>query len=206
VAVVDDASTDATPTIVDRLGVPLIRRPRRGGAGAAIRTAYAWAREQRYDICVILSGNDKDSPAEIPRLVEPIVLGLADVVQGSRYMRDGCHTNMPAYRLVASKFLHPWLFSLAAGQRMSDTTNGFRAVRLAVLDDPAMHLSQKWLDQYELEPYLLLKAIRLGYSVREVPVTKTYPVQLRNYTKMRPVLDWWGICKPIVLLGCGLQK
>ena len=205
-AVMDDGSTDQTPVIVRTLGVPLIRHPQRGGVGAAIRTAYAWAREQGYDICVILSGNDKDSPSEIPRLTEPILLGRADVVQGSRYLAGGCHKNMPAYRLLASRFLHPRLFSLAAGQHMTDTTNGFRAIRLSILDDPRINLSQTWLDHYELEPYLLFRAIRLGYSVCEVPATKTYPLHRKNYTKMRPLVDWWGILRPILLLGLGLRK
>lgn len=206
VAVVDDASTDNTPTVVGQKGVALIRHPARRGAGAAIRTAYVWAREHGYDICVIMSGNDKDHPAEMHRLVDPIVRGEADVVQGSRYLGGGNHTNMPRYRRIASKYIHPWLFSVTARQRMTDTTNGYRAIRLSMLDDARIDLSQSWLDNYELEPYLLFKAIQLGYVVVEAPVTKAYPLQGRPYTKMRPVADWWSILRPIVLLGLGLKR
>ena len=65
---------------------------------------------------------------------------------------------------------------------------------------------QSWLDRYELEPYLLLKAIRLGYRHCEVPVTKIYPPHEHGYTKMRPVVDWWSILRPVVYLGLGMKK
>ena len=206
VAVVDDGSTDGTPAVVRQRGVTLIQQARRGGAGAAIRTAYAWAREHGYDICVIMSGNDKDRAAEIRRLVDPIARGEADLVQGSRYLTGGRHIHMPLYRRIASRFIHPWLFSLAARRRMTDTTNGYRALRLSILDDTRIDLHQSWLDNYELEPYLLLKAIRLGYVVREAPVTKVYPPRPHSYTKMKPFTGWWSILRPVLILGLGLKK
>ena len=206
VAVLDDGSTDHTPTIVESRGVTLLRQPQRGGIGAGIRTAYNWSRRQGYDICVILSGNDKDRPGEISKLVDPIVRGNADLVQGSRYLAGGHYQNMPVYRQGASRLIHPWLFALVARQYVTDTTNGFRALRLSLLDDPRLNLDQSWLDQYELEPYLLLQAIRYGYVVCEVPVTKIYPPAGRPYTKMRPVLDWWSILRPIVWIGLGVKK
>jgi len=205
-AVADDGSSDRTPAIVGERGVTLLRSPERRGVGAAIRRAYRWARSEGYDVCVIMSGNDKDRPAEIPQLVAPILAGEADLVQGSRYLRDGAHVNMPAHRIGASQILHPWLFRQVAHQRVSDTTNGFRALRVSILDDPRLDLDQSWLNQYELEPYLLLTAIRLGYVVREVPVTKVYPPSGIRYTKMRPLVDWWSIVRPLVLVGLGLRK
>jgi dolichol-phosphate mannosyltransferase len=204
-AVVDDGSTDGTAATVRARGASLIQRGTRGGAGAAIRTAYAWAREHGYDICVIMSGNDKDRPAEMDALIGPIVRGEADLVQGSRYLAGGAYHNMPMHRQLASRFVHPWLFSAFAGQWMTDTTNGFRALRLSVLDDPRIALDQPWLDAYDLEPYLLLTAIRLGYVVRETPVSKMYPGGRVPYTKMRPVVDWWSIVRPIVMVGLGLR-
>jgi dolichol-phosphate mannosyltransferase len=206
VAVVDDGSTDRTASIVRERGVEVITRPIRGGAGAAIRTAYAWARARGYDICVILSGNDKDRPAEMHSLIDPIASGEADVVQGSRYLSGGSRHNMPFWRRMASQYVHPTLFSLAARRRMTDTTNGYRALRLSILDDPGFALNQSWLDGYDLEPYVLLRAITLGYGVREVPVSKTYPEAGEPYTKMRFAIDWWRIVRPIVMLGLRLRS
>jgi dolichol-phosphate mannosyltransferase len=206
VAVLDDGSTDRTPEIILEKGAMLIQHPQRGGAGAAIRTAYRWAAERGYDICVIMAGNDKDRPAEIFRLIEPITDGKAVLVQGSRYLPGGNYGNMPFYRRLSTQFVHPLLFSAAARRRMTDTTNGYRALRLEVLNDKRVNLDQDWLDKYELEPYLLYKLIRLGYGVREAPVTKIYPMRALGYTKMKPITGWWSILRPILLLGFGIKK
>jgi dolichol-phosphate mannosyltransferase len=200
-AVVDDGSTDGTAAIVRARGVTLIDRAVRGGAGAAIRTGYEWARRHGYDIAVILAGNDKDRPSEMHRLFDPIVRGEADLVQGSRYIKGGRHEGTPLYRRLATALLHPWLFSLAAKQRMTDTTNGFRALRLSVLDDPRIDLQRSELDTYQLEPHLLLTVIRLGYVVVEAPVSKIYPADGGPHTKMKPLVDWWRILQPVVRAG-----
>src|SRR3989338_2668746 len=84
------------------------------------------------------------------------------------------------------------LFSLAAGQRFRDATSGFRAIRRVIFEDSRINLEQDWLQGYPLETYLFLQAIRLGYRVVERPVTKIYPESMKNYTKMRPWIDWWN--------------
>ena len=206
VAVLDDGSTDRTPEIIIEKGAMLIQHSQRGGAGAAIRTAYQWARERDYDICVIMAGNDKDRPAEIFRLIDPINEGRAVLVQGSRYLPGGNFGNMPLYRRLSTQFVHPLLFSAFARRRMTDTTNGYRALRLDVLKDDRVNLEQPWLDKYELEPYLLYTLIRLGYPVMEAPVTKIYPMSQLGYTKMKPITGWWSILRPIFILGLGLKR
>jgi dolichol-phosphate mannosyltransferase len=108
--------------------------------------------------------------------------------------------------VLGTRTIHPWVFSIAAGKRVTESTNGFRAFRTTLLRDPRINWRQEWLDRYELEPYLLLKAIQLGYRHCEVPVTKVYPSHELGYTKMRPVVDWWSIMRPVVYLGLGLKK
>lgn len=203
--VCDDGSTDGTAEAVEALGVQVLRQPARRGVGAAIRSVIAYARDHGYDIVVIMAGNDKDRPQEIPRLLTPILEDRADFVQGSRYLPGGDYGNMPLYRRLATQLVHPWLFSLAAGRRITDSTNGFRAFRTALCSDARVNLEQDWLDAYELEPYLFFKAVTLGYRVVEVPVTKIYPPHELGYTKMTPVVGWWSILRPIILLGLRLR-
>jgi len=204
--VVDDGSTDGTTREVESRGITLLRQERRQGVGAAIRRAIRYAIDSGFDVLVIMAGNDKDRPEEIPRVVEPIASGRADLVQGSRYLRGGVYGQMPFYRLLATRYVHPWLFSLLVRRRFTDSTNGFRAIRVALFNDPRLDLNQDWLDQYELEPYLLYKAIALGHRVTEVPVTKVYPPAHLGYTKMTPLIGWWSILRPIVLLGLGIKR
>jgi dolichol-phosphate mannosyltransferase len=157
-------------------------------------------------VLVIQAGNDKDDPLQIPSLVAPIESGTADFVQGSRYLGGGGFGNMPKYRVLGTRVIHPLVFSLASRKRVTESTNGFRAFKTDVLRDPRIDWRQAWLDRYELEPYLMLKAIRLGYRHTEVPVTKIYPRHELGYTKMRPVIDWWSILRPVIYLGLGLKK
>jgi hypothetical protein len=74
------------------------------------------------------------------------------------------------------------------------------------LEDSRIRLDQSWLDQYELEPYLYLRAIQLGYRTCEVPVTKVYPPKRLGQTKMPAITGWWSILRPLVLVGLGLRR
>ncbi|MFH1359659.1 MAG: glycosyltransferase family 2 protein [Candidatus Omnitrophota bacterium] len=207
--VVDDGSTDETPQMIERFaskGVQTLRHPVRKGVGCAIRSAIHYARDNHYDILVIMAGNDKDNPDEIPLLLEPIQQEGCDLVQGSRYIRaGGVGGDMPFYRKIATR-LHPWLLSLFVRKKVTDSTNGFRAMKLSLFDDKRINIDQSWLDHYELEPYILFKTLRLGYKYTETPVKKIYPPKKLGYTKMRPITGWWSILKPLFYLGFGLKK
>jgi dolichol-phosphate mannosyltransferase len=174
--------------------------------GAALRTGYEYAVQGGYDVTVTVAGNNKDAPEEIPLLLDPIAEDRADFVQGSRFLkRDAKFGAMPAYRQIATR-LHPLLFSLVARRWVSESTNGFRAVHTRILVDPRLDLSQTWLRQYELEPYLYLRSIQLGYRTVEVPVTKIYPPKYLGQTKMKPIVGWWSILRPLVYVSLGLRK
>ena len=201
----DDGSTDGAVDDVRRDDLIRLRNPMNRGIGAAMKQVFEFALRENYDVIVIQAGNDKDDPREIPRLLEPILAGRADFVQGSRFLAGGQYRNMPRYRVLATR-LHPCLFSLLVGKRVTESTNGFRAFRTVLLRDARVLWRQDWLDRYELEPYLLYKAVTLGYRHLEVPVTKTYPARELGYTKMRPITDWWSILRPIVYLRLGLKR
>ena len=201
----DDGSTDGALNGIDPR-ILVLRNDRNLGIGASMKRVFQYALDHGYDVLVIHAGNDKDNPLEIGALLEPIARDDADFVQGSRYLAGGGFGNMPAYRVLGTRVVHPLIASMAARKRITESTNGFRAFRTALLRDPRIDWRQPWLDRYELEPYLLLKAIRLGYRHLEVPVTKIYPPHEIGYTKMRPFFDWWSIIRPIVYLGLGLRK
>jgi len=206
ILVVDDGSTDATADVARRKGATVISTGKRTGVGAAIRRGMQFARDAEFEVGVILAGNNKDEPDEIPKLVDPICDDRADLVIGSRYLPGGSSGgDMPFYRKLATR-LHPWLMGLFCGKPLSETTNGFRAFRLSLLDDQRLRLDQRWLDTYGLEVYFLWKVITLGYQHAEVPCTKIYPPRSLGITKMRPIIDWWSILSPIFLLGLKIRN
>src|ERR1041384_7546283 len=204
--VIDDGSTDDTPDHAENAGASVIRAGKNRGVGAAIRSGIDYAIDNGYDIVVVVSGGGKTPPEQIPRLVNPIMSGEAELVQGSRYLDGGEYLRMPLRRRLGTRG-YTFLFSLFCGHRITDASSGFRAIKVALFEDKRINLWQDWLDRYELEPYLLFKALRLKHKVIEVPVTIEYPkTEGIAYTKMRAITDWWKIFRPILFLGLGLKR
>jgi dolichol-phosphate mannosyltransferase len=207
VLVVDDGSTDGTAQFAREAGATVITHERNQGVGAAIRTAIQFGKANGYAIIVITSGGGKTPGRQIPLLVQPVVDGAADFVQGSRYLEGGRLEGAPWHRRLGT-WGYSALFSLFLGRRVTDASSGFRAFRLSITDDPRFRLDQPWLDTYELEPYLLFQAIRTGVRYREAPVSIIYPPKADGlpYTKMRPFTGWWKIFRPVVFLRLGLKR
>ena len=203
--VVDDGSTDGSATIAGSLGATVVKLGKVLGVGAALRRGMAYALEKNYDLIVIIAGNNKDEPNEIPALLAPIVNDNFDFIQGSRFLGPMNFGAMPFYRRVATR-VHPLLFSFVTGKWVTESTNGFRAFKATLLKDPRLHLNEKWLDEYELAPYLYYKAVTMGHKTGEVPCTKIYPPKKIGYTKMKPITGWWSIIRPLFLLWLGLRK
>jgi dolichol-phosphate mannosyltransferase len=204
--VIDDASSDNTPRLAQAGGATVVSFPRQRGVGAAIRHGYQTAVNEGFDIAVVIAGNGKDDPRQIARLLDPICAEGCDFVMGSRFLEPGAtFGDMPLYRRLATRF-HPWLVGLFCRKSITESTNGFRALRVGVLEDARIDLDQPWLDRYELEVYLLMRVLQLGYDFREVPVTKIYPPKQAGQTKMKPGTDWWKMLKPIFLVGLRLRQ
>ena len=206
VLIIDDGSRDGSlDNLPSDLPLKIIRNEITQGAGFGTRQIMDYAKREGYEAVFFVSGNDKDSPEDMDKLKKAIEEGY-DFVQGSRYLKGGRYGRMPFYRTIATRFIHPLLFSLITGRIITDSTNGFRALRLSIFDAGRIDLNQEWLDKYELEPYLFYKVIQLGYKVTEVPVTKIYPPAHEGYTKMKPFVGWWSILRPLVYLGLRIKK
>jgi len=203
--VVDDGSTDGTGDEARAHGAAVvIRHEARSGVGAAIRHGWLVGRERQRPFLALLSGDDQHVPAELVTALEALLSHEADYVQGSRWTRGGQVVGRTGGRGLGTR-LYSLAFSLLAGRRVTDATNGFRIFRSSILDDPRIDLAQPWLTSYDLEPYLLFKAIRGGYRVIEHPVTVVYHAT-EGYTKMRGLQDWWRLFRPAPLLRTGVKR
>ena len=203
--VVDDGSTDGTGDEARAHGAAVvIRHDVRGGVGAAIRDGWLCGIERGRPYVALLSGDDQHDPAELVGAFAALEAAGADYVQGSRWMPGGRVVGATGGRGLGTR-LYSLAFSLLAGRRVTDATNGFRIFRTAILADPRLHIEQSWLDSYDLEPYVLYTAIRSGYAVIEHPCTVTYH-PTGGYTKMRGIRDWWRLFRPALLLRTGVKR
>lgn len=204
--VVDDGSNDRTAIEARENGAQVLSLAGHIGVGAAIKAAIDFAIGERFDIIVVMAGNGKDNPNEIPRLLEPIIVEGYDYVQGSRFLPGGRWDNLPIFRYTMVK-VNAFLFKFLTGFPCTDALNGFRAYKLSIFNDRRINIWQSWLDQYELETYLHYRVIKLGYKVKEIPVSKIYSFNKKlKYTKIRPFIDWWKIAKPLIYLTLGIKK
>jgi dolichol-phosphate mannosyltransferase len=203
--VVDDGSTDGTGDEARAHGADLvIRHEQRGGVGNAIRDGWkaGLARERAY--LALLSGDDQHEPSELVGALDALLAGNVDYVQGSRWMRGGKVVGDTGGRGLGTR-VYSVAFSVLAGRRVTDATNGFRVFRSSILGHPSINIDQGWLDSYDLEPYVLFKAIRAGYRVIEHPCTVIYHAK-EGYTKMRGLKDWWRLFRPALLLRTGVKR
>lgn len=202
--VVDDGSGrgDKTAQLASQAGAQVIVHEHNMGVGAALRNGFLQARKDNIDVVVVMGGDDQDNPEEIPRLLKPIIEDDYDLVQGSRWLSDGSTVNIPLFRKVTTK-IYAFILSVCTGFHFTDGTNGFRAFKLSILE--RIDLCDRWLNRYELEPYILYKAVEFGFKVREAGVTKSYIIE-KGYTKMVPFLDWWRILRPLIFLKLGIRK
>jgi dolichol-phosphate mannosyltransferase len=205
VVVINDGSRDNTSGEARAAGARVIDQEKNQGVGAALRTGMQHAVERNMEIIVVMGGDNQDSASQMLRLLRPLVDDNWDFVQGSRYMAGGERVNIPLFRWITTGF-YSFLFKVLIRFPVSDGTNGYRAFRSSILKDPEINLNQRWLNRYELEPYLFYKVIERGCRVTEAPVTKSYPLGKIGYSKMVPILDWWSILKPLVYLRLGIRK
>lgn len=204
VVVVDDGSSDGSTAIAGNYPVTLLKHERRKGVGAAIRTGLYHLKKSGFTIGVVMAGNNKDDPGDITKVVAAVREG-ADYVQGSRYVIAEKAKDTPFKRRVITRGV-ALLWSARFGKRLSDVTNGFRAYKLSILDDPRIDLDQEWLNRYELEYYFHYKVLSLGYDYAEVPVAKRYPTDGLPTSKIKLSRDGWSLLRPLVLLTLGLKS
>lgn len=198
---------EETATLREKTAIPVytVFNFERRGIGSAIRVGIERAFARGFEVAVIMAGNKKDDPREIPRLLEPIVNEGYDYVQGSRFLPGGTRTKIPFLRGAFSR-IYPFFWTLCTNVRCTDVTNGFRAYRVEILRDKRINIWQDWLDHYQLEYYIHYKVLSLGYKMKEVPVSKTYPYRHKGgYSRISPLKDWWKIVGPLIYLQLGIK-
>lgn len=164
VLVIDDGSSDDTAARASRQGAVVVSHAFNLGYGAALQTGYKWADRYGYRFVVQMDADGQHDPADVPRLLEPLSAGTADVAVGSRFVAASSY-RMGAARSAGRMFFGSVLRA-CGGPRISDPTSGFQA-----LARPAFRFC--CADFYpsdfpDIDVLLLLS--RHGFRIVEVPV------------------------------------
>jgi len=171
VIVGDDGSTDMTGEIAGALGAVVVRNDENMGKGYTLKRLFAKALEMGADIVVALDADGQHDPSYIPRLIEPLIKGSADIAVGSRYI--GLQPRkMPLYRRIGLKMIG--LFHKPVVKGVRDTQSGYRAYSRKVLEVLARELQ---VAGYGTETEQLYLASKYGWRIVEVPVAISYDVE-----------------------------
>jgi len=167
IVVVDDASRDRSPAIVEEIAaahperIRLIRKPLNEGKGAAIRTAIEHA---RGEFCLIQDADLEYDPRDYPPMLEPLVDGVADVVYGSRFLTHQRRRVLYYWHSVANHALTT-LSNIVSNLNLTDMETCYKAFRTSLLASIPIR-SQR----FGIEPEITIKIAKRQARVYEVPI------------------------------------
>lgn len=168
ILVIDDGSTDDTPRLLDsEANIARVSHAGNRGYGAAIATAFQFAIDHGYEILVTMDCDGQHEPARIPVLLEAI--HDADIVSGSRYLRDFRQDTPPP---TDRRYINATItreINARYGLNLTDAFCGFKAYRV-----PALRNLRITEAGWGMPLQLWVQAARLGLRVKEVGVPRLY--------------------------------
>ncbi len=187
--VVDDGSTDDTAAVARAAGATVVAHPTSLGLGAAVRTGLAEGVRRGAAVVAFCDADGEYDPAELERLVGPILSGRADYVVGSRFA--GVIEHMRPHRRVGNRALTVAL-AWSSRQPVTDGQSGFRALSRRAASDAVIN------HDYNYAQVLTLDLIRRGHGYDEVPITYRFRSSGRSFVKLgqylcRVLPAWWRV-------------
>jgi glycosyltransferase involved in cell wall biosynthesis len=189
VVVCDDGSSDLTGEIAQELGASLIKHEARKGYGAAIGDLFTEAQKLGAEIIVSLDADGQHDPTEIPKLIEPIVNGEAEVVIGSRFLEEE-NNHVPRLRRLGIDAITR-LTSAASGIPLGDAQSGFRAYSIETLK--RLELRESGMG---ISAEILLQFADENLRIVEVPISCRYE-GIKTSTQ-HPITHGAGVVMSIV--------
>ncbi len=165
VLVVDDGSFDQTKKILTEHAIPHISLITNLGIGGAVQTGYKYALEHEYDIAIQLDGDGQHNTDDLEKLIQPILEKKADMVIGSRFVKDSkSQFKSSQLRRVGIRLIST-IIKWKTGEKIYDTTSGFRAINKKLI--------KLFTEIYPMEypePISTVYILSRGYKVKEIGV------------------------------------
>ncbi|AKB74643.1 dolichyl-phosphate beta-D-mannosyltransferase [Methanosarcina lacustris Z-7289] len=165
VIVVDNGSSDRTAEIAEQVGAEVIVHSPNNGKGMALKIGFEAA--EGSDVIVTMDSDGQHNPSDIPKIVAPILEGVADMVNGSRYL-NGNGKNIPAYRRVIHTILDK-VTNMNSGVQVTDSQSSFRA--FAGYTKDIFRFNSNGM---AIESEMLADAGKAGLRIKEVEIDVRY--------------------------------
>ncbi len=178
IIIVDDKSKDGTVIIVQGLKkknnkIVLIQHEKNQGVGGAIATGYKWARDNEFDVAVVMAGDGQMDPDDLENVINPVVNGEVDFTKGNRLITGEAFKKIPKIRYFGNSILS-FLTKIASGYwHVADSQSGYTAI-----NKRALHMLN-WDSMYKRygQPNDLLVRLNIyNLCVRDVEVKPVYNI------------------------------
>jgi glycosyltransferase involved in cell wall biosynthesis len=181
VIVVNDGSTDATTTILEKFPNLLkVSYEKNRGKGYALRTGFAFALAQGFEYAITMDSDGQHFAADLPAFLNLVEASPDSIVVGARNMDQ---STVPGKSSFGNKFSNFW-FWVTTGLRMEDTQSGYRWYPIK-----RMRNINFFTRKFEFEIEVLVRSSWSGIPVKSIPVQVYYPEKGKRITHFRPFTD-----------------
>jgi len=190
IVIIDDASQDHTVAIVKNYQlrykrIELIIHDKNKGVGGTIATGYQYARDNNFDVAVVMAGDGQMNPDDLPLLLDPVVKGLADYSKGNRLITGEAYQKIPKVRYFGNAFLS-LLTKITSGYwHVADSQSGYTAI-----NKKALHTIE-WRKMYKRygQPNDLLVRLNVhNFRVADIPIEPIYNIGEKSGIKIKKVI------------------
>ena len=191
---VNNGSTDSSLNLIKKNQFKFLNLKKNMGVGYALILGYLYAKKYNYNYIVHLAGNGKMDPAYVGNFLRLLDEEGYDFISGSRFLEGSSNKNNPIYRIILIKFFS-YFINFFYKKKITDSTCGFRAFKVSIFNNFKNNFYNKKLFTYGYEYFSYGKVLNnKEIKFKEIPVSMNYPSK-KNYTKIRPIIDWFIIAK-----------
>ena len=179
VVVIDDGSRDRTGDVARAAGAIVLRHEVNRGKGGALKTGFAWARENGYEGVITLDADGQHLPSEIPKFLRQRESGGEDLIIGGRAHLFG---QMLPRRRNANRF-SAWCIAKCSGVPITDSQSGFRFYSARLIDGIDLRTNG-----FDMESEVIVRAGRRGFRIVTIPIDLGF-VDGLSTSHYRPLKD-----------------
>lgn len=187
IVIINDCSTDNTLTIIKKISrryknIHVLNKKKNEGYAKAQKTGFTYALKNGADIVVLLHSDGQYAPEEMPRLIQPIEKGQADVVQGSRILGGSAlKGHMPLYKYIANRILSK-LENWVCGTNISEFHSGYMLYSRNALEIiPFTKLS----NTFHFDGEMVFMTHQMGLRFKELPIPTCYAGETSNLNPIK---------------------
>ncbi len=190
VVIVDDASQDDTPKIIQRIAqentktISILHQVNQG-VGGAIASGYKWVRDNDLDIAAVMAGDGQMDPADLPILLDPVAADRVDYAKGNRLVSGEAYQKIPKVRYFGNAFLS-LVSKIASGYwHVADFQSGYTAINKKALQTIDWDRMYKRFGQPN---DLLVRLNVFNFKVADIPIRPIYNVGERSGIKISRIM------------------